>query len=51
MAGDQRLDAFADSMGVHIDDGHAIHFTQFGERSATTRLRSRLYSLHTEALE
>jgi len=25
MAVDQRLDAFADGMGVHIDDGHAIH--------------------------
>jgi hypothetical protein len=27
LAGDQRLDAFADGMGVHIDDRHAVHFT------------------------
>jgi hypothetical protein len=45
MAGDQRIDALADGMGVHINDGHAIHFTQFS--SATGANRSSLMTCLT----
>ena len=40
MADDQRLDAFADSMGVHIDDGHADYFTQFNSAAGANAFRS-----------